>query len=175
MLKKKTKIIFIILLIIFVFLWAFPAQIRSALSLEKDTYISNDLKFIFYLQTGNHLYDEYSTFDYVDYSSETNTYYIELVNAWYANNDDAELNIIGTIYNYPKKPMIKVDGKVVDNVSYKISENRLIDDKNGNYCYTSFSFDYNDRILLNHVYEIYIRCYDKSKTINVVFVDDFNY
>lgn len=164
---KKRKLI-IILVIIIIFLWSYSSHIRYIFSNKDNSMISDDLGFVFYLETKERDWNSYSTYSTYDaFKDKTSqTFYIPIADR-YLDNDDIRITIGGTFYNYPSTPVIKINGKKTDDVS--ITKQDGGDIFKFIYCIYSFRVNYEDRIISDQVYDIYVRCGYESQTFHVIF------
>lgn len=173
--KKEVKIIIIVIVLIFVVIFRF--NIRYFIDGGKNADIAAPDAFYFDLASGKHmgeLYylsnETYSDIAHVDGYDEANNTYHLYVDKFYLQNNDALINITGSYWNYPYKPTIKIDGKVVDDKLISTNDtgyaNGLFSEE---YISKNYHFDFIDKIIPEHSYEIYVRCSQNSESINIVF------
>ena len=165
----------VIVIVIIALLLGFSSHIRYFISNGSDTVLACPHAFAFGLATENiHEYLYYTSeekydeeYDEDGYDIDTNTYHI-YVDGSYLNNNDAYIYISGDYWNCPSTPTIKVDGKIIDEVS--TSNTGYAD---GTFSDTYFSkmyhFYFEDKVLPDHRYEIYVRCGQRSDSVFVVF------
>jgi hypothetical protein len=159
--KNKSKIIVVVFIAVVALVAIFGVNIRYFFSGGKDIVVAPPDAFCFYLATNNdqgevyHLSDEpYNVEDGEDgYDENTMTYHL-FVDDIFLENNDAYVYITGSYWNYPYNPIVKVDGKIVNEIS---SENSGYSDGMFSDPYLSrlYHFYYKDKILLDHTYEIY--------------------
>lgn len=165
----------VMIIIIIVILTMFSSHIRYFISRGNDIIIAAPDTFYFYLATSNDkglLYSLYNAeydegLDEDGYDSNTKTYHI-FVDSKYLDNNDVDVYISGNYWNYLFKPIVKVNGTTVDEIS---STNTGYTDGpfSSRYFSKLYHFDYRDKILSDHIYEFYARCEQYSDTIMVVF------
>ncbi|MBQ6207436.1 MAG: hypothetical protein IJK52_10180 [Oscillospiraceae bacterium] len=162
--------------ILFMLILAFSHMIRYAISGGHDIVFTppNAFCFNFDVDTSEGPFLALSSDDFYNpelsengYDKDTNTYHV-YVNSIYLDNDDAYMYVSGDYWNYPFKPVIKVNGHIVDEVS---SDNTGYAQNPFSDIYYSkmYHFYYRDRIISERTYELYVRFGKLSESINVVF------
>ena len=158
--KEKKNIIYIILIIIIVLCIIFAKNIRYYFAGDKDIAISVPTGFYFEItnKDDKELYE---------ISGLNNTTYIT-VDEKYLNNDDVQLYVTGKYWNSPETPLVKLNGKVIDEVSTENTGNA-----DGVFSKTYFSkyyhFYINETIEEDKEYTFYIRIRNISQSIKVIF------
>jgi len=169
--KKELKIVILIIFLVLVVI--FRLNIRHFIDGGKNADIYAPNAFYFDLASGKHIgelyylpnepYNEATRED--GYDESTNTYHL-FVDEFYLDNNDALIYITGDYWNCPHKPLIKVDGKVIDD---KQISTQNTGNANGLFSYDyiskNYHFNFKDKIIPEHSYEIYVRCHQSSETI----------
>lgn len=106
--KKDIKIIVIIIIIAVCIL--FSKNIRYFFNGDKDVSVAVPTGFYFELANKDEEGDLYEIDGLNDKTYIT-------VDKKYLNNDDTEIYVTGHYWNSPEKPLVKLNGKVIDDVS----------------------------------------------------------
>ncbi|MBQ2656559.1 MAG: hypothetical protein IJF95_07955 [Erysipelotrichaceae bacterium] len=159
--KIKFKYIFVILIVLACAL--FSKNIRYFITGDDDIVISTPTAFYFDLRNqGNG--------DLYEIDGLESKVFIS-VDRKYLNNDDTHIYVTGEYWNYPGKPMVKLNGKVIDNV--KSSNTGYAGSVFSDHYYSkNYHFDVDERIIEGKTYTFYVRIGDVSKSVDVIFISE---
>ena len=95
-----------------------PGYIRWIFSGNENIYVAEPHACNFYMAVNNHIFNVYHIYDddfYGDYYYD-GAYHL-FIDEKYFNNNDVVLAIMGDYYNYPRKPQVKVNGMLLNEMS----------------------------------------------------------
>lgn len=160
MTNKKKNIKYIIIVAIIILCIVFSKYIRYIFIGKNDIIISEPTSFYFEImdKESGDLYE----------INDTNSEAYITVDKKYLNNDDVKIYVSGEYWNSPEIPLVKLNGKVIDNVK---TDNTGY--AKGVFSDTYFSKNYhfyiNETIKENKEYTFYVRIKNISKSIRIIF------
>ena len=155
---KDVKIVIVIIIIVLCLI--FSKNIRYFITGNKDVIISEPTAIDFSI-IGEDKSDLYPIIE-----SDETTYVT--IDKKYFNNDDVKIYVTGTYWNSPEKPLVKFNGKVIDNVESDntgYAENVFSD----NYYSKNYHFTINETIEEDKEYTVYVRIKDISTSTKIIF------
>lgn len=114
---------------------------------------------------------EQDTYGNQIYDKRKDVYYLQVAQN-FLNNDNVSLYASGEYWNISGKPVVKVNGNMVERIEVENAGSQGIFIWSKIFCDKIYHATYDDTIVADTLYEFYVRCGNEDTTIRVVFTDN---